>query len=254
MKLRIALSLLSAVALQGAAAPAGALPVAEVRATIDRGAPDCTQIPPQVTPPLAIDTSEVLPLEVRVMTEAGDLPVVKEHMAVTRAAFDRIGIRMKVRYDKVVPPVTWEIDELGSGPSQPEIFEFMKGHYGGVRPPGVDIVYFMTRYWAGGFADCIGGVAYPDLAFAFGSLDYATEGVVPSPTADEGVIAAHEIGHLLGAHHHYSNCAEALPSGATRGDVAPCTTMSPLAATASSTFGLVERSYVRYYTAEFARG
>jgi hypothetical protein len=250
MRLRIGLSLVVALGLQ---APALARPVTEP-ARIDRGAPDCTQIPPEVTPPLATDTSVALPLEVRVMAEAPDLATVKEQIAVTRDVFARIGIRMKARYDLVTVPEGWNVDELGSGPSQTEILEFMKDHYRGQRPPGVDVVYFMTHYWAGGFADCIGGVAFPDRAFALGSLDYAVEGVVPAPTADEGVIAAHEIGHLLGAHHHYSNCSEALPSGATRGEVGPCTTMSPLAATASRTFGLLERSYVRYYAEEFARG
>lgn len=253
MKLRTAAGAVAA-SCMALAAPVAARPLPEAPPRIDRGAPDCTQIPPEVTPPLATDVSKVLPLEVRVMAEQADLPVVKQHMAVTRDAFARIGIALKVRYDVVEPPSTWNVDTLGAGPSQPEIFDFMKSHYGGERPAGADLVYFMTRYWAGGFADCIGGVRLADRAFAFGSLDYAVEGAVPSPTADEGVIAAHELGHLLGGQHHYSSCAEALPSGATRGEVAPCTTMSPLAATASPTFGLVERSYLRYYVERYAKG
>ena len=240
-------------AAQALAAPAVARPLSEPRGLIDRGAPDCIQIPPEVVPPPAVDASPVLPLEVRVMTEAADLPEAKRHLAVTRDAFARIGIRLKVRYDVVEPPAEWT-NGFFEGPSQPEIFEFMKGHYGGERPDGVDLVYFVTRYWSGGFADCIGGVRFPDRAFAFGSMDYKFEGAVPSPTANEGVIAAHELGHLLGAHHHYSNCTEALPSGALRGDFNACTTMSPSATTASSTFGVLERSYVRHYTKEYARG
>jgi hypothetical protein len=186
------------------------------------------------------------------MVEAEHLATARKHMAVTRGAFERIGIRLKARYDVVVPPAEWEAK--GDTLHHDEIFAFMKGHYGGRRPPGVDVVYFMTRYWDGGIADCVGGVRSPESAFALGSVDYAVLGEVPAPTADEGVIAAHEIGHLLGAHHHYSNCTEAPPSGALRGDFNPCTTMSPLAVTASSTFGLLERSYVRHYTAAYAKG
>ena len=237
-----------------AAAPPAAAGLLREPAVIDRAEPDCTQIPPEVTPPVAVETTPVLPLEVRVMYEAGDLPVVKEYMGVARDTYSRIGVKLKLRYDEIDPPDEWNVDTIGAGPSQPEIFEVMKDYYGGERPPGVDLVYFMTRYWAGGFADCIGGVRFADRAFAFGSIDYAIEGAVPSPSADEGVIAAHELGHLLGAHHHYSNCTEALPSGATRGDTNPCTTMSPLAGTASSTFGLLERSYVRYYVERYAKG
>lgn len=236
-----------------AAAPAGAAPLREP-VSIDHLAQDCTQIPPEVTPAPALATTPVLPLEVRVMVEPADLTVAKDYMAVAAGVFERAGVRLKVRYDEVTAPAGWEADVLGAGPGSDALFAFMKDRYGGQRPRGVDLVYFMTRYWAGGMADCIGGVADPATAFAFGSVDYALEGAVPAPTANEGVIAAHELGHLLGAHHHYSNCAEALPSGATRGDTNLCTTMSPLATTASTTFGLLERSYVRYYVEKYARG
>ena len=230
------------------AAPASAAPV------IDTDAEECTSsLTPEVVPPLAVETDPVLPLEVRVMVESADLAEAKKHLAVTRTAFGEIGIKLKVRYDAVVPPAEWTAGMLRE-PSGDEIFEFMKGHYGGVRPAGVDAVYFITRYWSGGLANCVGGVRRADSAFAFGSLNYKWEGTVDIPTANEGVIAAHELGHLLGAHHHYSNCTEALPSGALRGDFNPCTTMSPFATTASSTFGLLERSFVRHYTEQYAKG
>lgn len=216
---------------------------------------DCQQIPPDDVPPPATSIDPILPLEARVLSEAGDLATVKRYMKVTKDAFARIGISLKLRYQTVVPPEEWFAGSgLGDGPTQPEILEFMKATFGGQRPPGVDVVYFMTRAWAGGFSDCIGGIRFADRAFAFGSIDYATEGLLPSPTTNEGVIAAHEIGHLLGAQHHYANCVEAQPSGALRGDTNPCTTMWPVAAQASSTFGLLERSFIRRYTAEYAKG
>ena len=221
---------------------------------IDYEAEDCKQVPPEETPPLALSTDEVLPLEVRVLAEAPDLTAANGYMRTTKETFARIGVRLRVRYQTVVSPQEWSAGGLTDGPDQPAIFEFMRSVVGGQRPAGVDVVYFMTRHWDGGFADCIGGVRFADRAFAFGSIDYATEGLVPSPTVNEGVIAAHEIGHLLGAHHHYANCAEAQPSSALRGDTNPCTTMWPAAANASSTFGLLERSFIRSYVAEYAKG
>jgi hypothetical protein len=235
-------------------APAATSSPAEVRGRIDRGIQECDEIPPHEVPPIATGVTPTLSMEVRVLAQSGDKAKAKELFKSTADAFSRVGVKIKARFQEVDTPAAWGDGSGTAGPDQRAILSFMKGIFGGERPPGVDLVYFMTRHWAGGFADCIGGVRYPDRAFAFGSIEYRIEGVVPAPTADEGVIAAHEIGHLLGAHHHYSNCAEALPSVAYRADVNPCTTMSPFAATASRTFGLVERSFIRSYVREFAKG
>lgn len=222
---------------------------------IDRVEQDCNQIPPDEVPPPALSTSEKLGLQIRVMFEAGDKRVVSRHMDTTEVAFERIGIDVDVSYDRVRVPEEWG-DQGGIFPDagSAEHFELMKNRYGGERPEEVDVVYFFSRYWGGGMADCIGGVRFPDRAFAFGSVDYAVEGIVPVPTVDEGVIAAHEIGHLLGAHHHYSNCVEAPIQGALAGQPAACTTMSPSAIAASAFFGLLETSFVRHYTKKYAQG
>lgn len=97
-----------------------------------------------------------------------------------------------------------------------------KNHFGGARPAGTDLVYVLTNKdiaaapvgnAVAGLADCIGGVAFPDRAFAVGEV------LADSPlnlilfTAGTGLTAktlAHELGHLLGGHHHYANCVETL--------------------------------------------
>lgn len=213
---------------------------------------DCLQIPPEDTPPLALDTSEPLSLKVRVLIEEADRDLAKSYIRESIKAFSRIGIEMKVRLKPVVPPSEWPNGQL-QGPGRDQIFEWMKSLFpGGVRPKNTDVVYYMTRYWAGGVADCIGGVRFADRAFAFGSIDYATEGVVPMPTVNEGHIAAHELGHLLGAHHHYATCGEATVRAAAETEAAACSTMFPLAAGISGFFGATEASFIRHYAREYA--
>ncbi len=72
------------------------------------------------------------------------------------------------------------------------------------------------------------------------------------------VVAAHEIGHLLGAQHQQSNCLEALPQQAlqrpTDGWIGPCTVMSPAALQASETFSTLERSTIRSFVRRYAKG
>lgn len=214
---------------------------------IDVGAPNCTEIPPEDNPASIVSGTDPLTLKVRFVFERGDRKLAKNYVATTVGAFDRIGVDLEPSFERIDVPEDWEEDALSSGPDMREQIEHVRGHYGGRRPKQTDAVYYFSRYWAGGFADYIGGIRWADRAFAIGSTDYATEGIVPSPTVDEGVIAAHELGHLLGAHHHYSNCAEAAPKGTLAGSPGACTTMSPFAATASTTFGLLEAAFIRHY-------
>ena len=109
----------------------------------------------------------------------------------------------------------------------------LKMLFGGVRPPWAHAVYLLTKRdmtapnvgsGVAGKADCIGGVAFPDAAFAVGEVIDDASGIfgvtlMPNLTAK---ILGHEVGHLFGAHHHYANCTEATPS---TDDAGPCTLM-----------------------------
>lgn len=124
-----------------------------------------------------------------------------------------------------------------------EIIDLTKEQYGGERPADVDIVYTVTDLdieaigtnAVAGQADCIGGVANPSNAFAVGEIRHELippEGLPIGPVTFYNhyfaKIAAHEIGHLLGAHHHYQECATPGPamSAVEHGENGPCSLMT----------------------------
>lgn len=131
---------------------------------------------------------------------------------------------------------------------------------GGKRPRGFDVVYVMTSKdlhdmgdgGIAGFAFCIGGVRDPKVAFAIGEGASHYEYLLNDSTFS-GKIAAHEIGHLLGAHHHYGNCAEGDRGSEGGGEPSICTLMWPAAVQYSSlNFGTLEAAVVRGHAVEFA--
>lgn len=131
---------------------------------------------------------------------------------------------------------------------------------GGKRPRGFDLVYVMTNKdlhdmgdsAIAGFAFCIGGVRDPEVAFAIGEGASPYEALLNDPLFS-GKIAAHEMGHLLGAHHHYGNCAEGEGSSGGGGERSVCTLMWPTTIQYSAlNFGTLEAAVVRGHAVEFA--
>ena len=210
--------------------------------------PDCLQIPPDHVPTIPADTSRRMRLSVRVLSSAADARAVRAAMPEVASIYRQIGIDVRLSYDTLEVPASM-IDQYA-------LLAAERAHYGGSRPRGVDVVYFATdNFGGGGYADCVGGVAYGERAFAVGGIHYWAGGVVPVSYVRTGVIAAHEIGHLLGAEHHYATCgASAEPDSATGGDVGPCTLMFPAAAGVSPHFSVLETAYIRDYAGRFARG
>jgi hypothetical protein len=122
-----------------------------------------------------------------------------------------------------------------------EIIQLAKDQLGGQRPGTADVVYVVTDVdiqlpgignAVAGLADCIGGVALPDRAFAVGETGVLTgdEGIGIGPVTFykdlTAKIAGHEIGHLLGGHHHYQECGTAAQTAIERGEPGPCTLMT----------------------------
>lgn len=191
--------------------------------------------------------SKTSTLRVRLVGAPADAAPIRKAGRGLVEIYARIGVPVRVSYDFF----TWKLEGHEGYP-----WQAVQRHYGGYRPAGVDVVDVMTDDFAGGVAACIGGVRSPDRAFANSQLTYKTEGVVALRKVPPALLAAHEIGHLLGAQHNQSNCAEAVPQQASApasdGSFGPCTIMGPLAYQDSETFSTLERNTVRAYVNRFA--
>lgn len=111
------------------------------------------------------------------------------------------------------------------------------------------------NYGVVGLADCIGGVRFDHRSFAVSEVDPELEtfGLFGTPVTMYHDVAsdtiAHEIGHLMGAHHHYANCAEGIPSETPTDDgtieASPCTLMTNFVDLTSVNFSTLSSGVVR---------
>lgn len=153
-----------------------------------------------------------------------------------------------------------------SGASASGLIQQARSRMGGRVPGNADVVLVLTDKdiqedgvsSVVGMADCIGGVAFPNRAFAVAEVlspsdDRIALGPVALARNLSAKIAAHELGHLLGAQHHYANCVEGIASSLTQLEVSPCTVMFnsvDLAALNFSTLnGLVVRGHAEAHAA-----
>lgn len=129
-------------------------------------------------------------------------------------------------------------------------------------PPGFDLVHVLTSKDVVddaaprrdgtdelvGVASCVGGIRYDGQEFALSEARFRFHR--PGPDDIHVIGMAHEMGHLLGAHHHYGNCAE----GRTRdvGNSGSCTVMFAIAVLNSARFGTLEGLVVRGYAVQYA--
>ena len=161
---------------------------------------------------------------------------VRESLVVGQQSYAPLEIDLRYdRFDLLAPERTTRTDNAQ------EIIDLAKAQYGGQRPADVDVVSVITDLdiqvpeignAVAGMADCIGGVALADRAFAVSETGVLVgdEGIPVGPVTFykdlTAKIAAHEIGHLMGGHHHYQECGTAAPVALQRGEPGPCTLMT----------------------------
>ena len=149
-----------------------------------------------------------------------------------------------------------------TGTEGADIIQQAKNLFGGVRPAGSDLVYVLTSKditnggdtGLAGLADCIGGVRFAHHAFAVGEavgIEPFAVGPFTLEVDAHPEIAAHELGHLMGAHHHYANCVEGNLSGDAT-DLSPCSLMFNFVDFQSLNFSVVNSGVVRGHAVQYA--
>ena len=190
------------------------------------------------------------------------------------SAFKPIGVDLRARFARVRVPG----DGSTFGPdgvqrptaSTTRLLTAAKRAVGDRVPKGVEAVYLLTAkdlylgedqpdsearsYGVAGMADCIGGVAFRHRGFAIGErLSYGgQQGAVKVAEDLPGKILAHELGHLLGAHHHYANCAENAPAAGVARSADVCTLMFNDVGIIGLRFSSVNRVIVRGHAVAYA--
>jgi hypothetical protein len=239
----ITLMVVAATALSLPALPAAAAPI-EVGHI-----PECLELVPAAISLQGESTT----LDVRVLLDGVSLARGQQVFTAARQSYAPLGITLNPTFQTV----------SFSGTDAAALITQSKALFGGKRPAGTDVVYTLTAKnivaegtdAVAGLADCIGGVAFPENAFAVGENFREDQGrllgVVPLAGNLSAKVAAHEIGHLMGGHHHYANCIEGLFSEAGQ-ETSPCTLMFNDVGLASFNFSTVNTLVVRGHSEAYA--
>jgi reprolysin-like metallo-peptidase family M12B len=199
------------------------------------------------------DSGQIVDLAVAVLLDGVDQATGAQIMAKAAESYAPLGINLRVS--------SWRTVAF-AGTEGAEQIQQAKNYYRGERPRGSDLVYVLTNKditdagdtGLAGLADCIGGVRFKTRAFAVGEatgIDPFAIGPFVLEVDAYPEIAAHELGHLMGAHHHYANCAEGLLTGAVN-DLSPCTLMFNFVDFQSLNFSQVNGPIVRGHAVNYA--
>ena len=244
---------------------AGAFAAPQPSETLFDDAEECLELVPAAASVAGVvDDGREVVLDVHVLLDGVSVSRGADVMRQAQKAYDELKIKIQPTFQTVDFPAQKMAQEFYTAPAAPSsdssyLFAKSKEAVGGSRPPNTDLVYLLTSdYITGGTAgqaDCIGGVRYANRAFAIGEEE-ADQGDSSSiwlccswPTAK---IAAHEIAHLLGAHHHYSNCAEGAPAAVEDRHVPTCTLMMTDVGLINLRMSQLEAAVVRGHAIKYA--
>lgn len=216
---------------------------------------ECTDLTPDT---FSLDLGDNILLDVMVLLDGVERARADDVMRVAASSYAPLNVSLKWRFREVA----YATDDAN------ELISLAKQQFNGVRPRGYDIVYVMTTKdiqiggdtSVAGLADCISGVSFDQHAFAvgedFGVEEDAGRALGPFTHTVDGsaIVVAHEIGHLMGAHHHYGNCVEGNSLANIEDlELTPCTLMFNAVNFGSLPFGTLNTAVVRGHASSFAR-
>jgi hypothetical protein len=198
------------------------------------------------------DAGQTVALTTRVLLDGVSQAQAQQAFARAADSYSPLGVTLTATYETVT---------FGGDDAQ-GLIDQAKARFGGSRPSGSDLVYVLTskdiqaggNTGVAGLADCIGGVRFPEHAFAVGEVFDENVPIGPLTFYADATakIAAHELGHLMGGHHHYANCAEGVKSEREIHEGSPCTLMSNFVDFQSIHFSTVNSGVVRGHAVSFA--
>lgn len=244
----------------------------DTTATFDPGVLPCSELTPTAFDVGGVtDDGARIHLDVAVLEDGVARDMVTDALNHAAEIYRPLGIDLRVAQRRTV---NFPSDGTNVGPdgvTRPtggarDFFDSARRVFGGLRPPGADVVYVVTSkdvyegssssrgsYGIAGFAECIGGVRFADRAFAVGEvLPVRTFGPIRHNLGTARVLA-HEIGHLMGAHHHYSECVSGVVDEPSSPEATPCTLMTTDVGLASSVFSATNGLMVRGHASHWAR-
>ena len=227
---------------------------------------DCDEfVPENISVAGVLDAGQRVELGVYLLLDGTDPLRAANVMKKAAESYSPLGIDLVLKGSQAVSFTPFISDQL---------IQAAKDAVGGVPPAGIDLVgVFTSKGMQGllpgttvvGQADCIGGVRWDDRSFFVVSDLIASEnpttgnagtintvlGMNPNVDATAEVFA-HEMGHLMGAHHHYANCVEGQLSSGAPNDLSPCTLMFNAVNFASLNFSTLEGAVVRGHAVNHA--
>ena len=210
-------------------------------------------VPAAIGIPTVTDQGQTVSLDVVVLLDGVSANLGNQIMTKAAEAYAPLFIDLNVvRYRSVA----------FTGTEGADLIQQAKNLYGGHRPAGSDLVFILTSKditdagdtGLAGLADCIGGVRFATHAFAVGEavgIDPLVVGPFQLEVNAHPEIAAHEMGHLMGAHHHYANCVEGNLEGGIY-DLSPCSLMFNFVDLQSLNFSVLNGAVVRGHAVQHA--
>jgi hypothetical protein len=226
---------------------------------------ECMELVPENVQVPVLDSGQPVELSVLLLLDGTEAGAAQQLMARAAESYRPLNINLVLKGTKTV---------TYSSTVSEELIAAAKATMGGKTPKGIDIVGVFTNKemqaatgGAGtvvGQADCIGGIRWDDTSFLVVSdirdIENPSTGQTGTlnslglnPNVDAAAeVFAHEIGHLMGAHHHYANCVEGNLTSAGPSDVSPCTLMFPAVNFSSLNFSALEGATVRGHAVNHA--